>query len=127
MPTAAMPADAGRLGSLRHARKLLNGRLTMLALLRGGPRGRGAGTAGGAQGMVPRRWYIVGLLGLAAIALAHVAGIAGPQQRLRGDPDFISPDAALDLLVDGAKEDLTFSEGVVVTCDRCARPSPRLS
>ena len=64
------------------------------------------------------RWYIVGLLGLAAIALAYLAGVAGPKERPRGDPAFLSPDAELELLVDGTKEDLVFSEGVVVTCDR---------
>ena len=68
--------------------------------------------------MSPGRWYIVGLLGLAAIALAYIAGGAGSKQRPNGDPDFITPDAELELLVDGTKEGLVFSEGVVVTCDR---------
>ena len=55
-----------------------------------------------------RRWYVVGLLGLAAPAVAYIAGIVGPENRPSGDPGFLSPDAELELLVDG--EDLT--EGV---------------
>jgi gluconolactonase len=61
-----------------------------------------------------RRWYVVGLLGLAA--LAYIASVVGPEKRPSGDPGFLSPDAELELLVDGDDEDLT--EGVVVTCDR---------
>jgi gluconolactonase len=68
--------------------------------------------------MSPERWYIVGPLGLAAVALAYIAGGAGSKQRPSGDPDFITRDGELELLVDGSKEDLVFSEGVVVTCDR---------
>jgi gluconolactonase len=68
--------------------------------------------------MSPGRWYILGLLSLAAIALAYFAGVAGSKQRPSGDPDFVSWDAELELLVDGTKESLVFTEGVVVTCDR---------
>jgi gluconolactonase len=64
------------------------------------------------------RWYIMGLLGVAAVSLAYIAGVAGSKQRPGGDPDFVAPDAALELLVDGAKGNLIFTEGVVVTCDR---------
>ena len=63
-----------------------------------------------------RRWYVVGLLGLAA--LAYIAGVVGPEKRPSGDPGFLSPDAELELLVDGEDEDLVLTEGVVVTCDR---------
>jgi gluconolactonase len=68
--------------------------------------------------MSPGRWYIMGLLGLAVVALASIGAVAGSKQRPSGDPDFISPDAALELLVDGTQEGLVFTEGVVVTCDR---------
>jgi gluconolactonase len=68
--------------------------------------------------MATGRWQIMGLLGLAALAAAYIAGVAGSKQRPSGDPDFVSPDAALELLVDGAEAGLTFTEGVVVTCDR---------
>ena len=68
--------------------------------------------------MIFGRWYTLGPLGLAAIALAYIAGFAGPEERPSGDPGFLAPDAELELLVDGAKEDLFFTEGVVVTCDR---------
>ena len=68
--------------------------------------------------MTSGRWYVLGLLGLAAIALAYVAGVAGPEERPSGNADFLPPDARLELLVDGTKEDLIFTEGVVVTCDR---------
>ena len=72
----------------------------------------------GAQGMTSGRWYALGLLGLAAIALAYVAGVAWPEERPSGDADFLAPDARLELLVDGTKEDLIFTEGVAVTtCD----------
>ena len=67
--------------------------------------------------MVSGRWSTVGLLGLAAILLAYLVAVAGPEKP-RGDPGFLAPDAELKLLVDGGKEDLIFTEGVVVTCDR---------
>jgi gluconolactonase len=63
-------------------------------------------------------WYcLVGLSALAAVALFYVSRMAEPQQRPSGAPSFIPPDAELELLVDGDREDLTFTEGVVVTCD----------
>ena len=65
-----------------------------------------------------RRWYAVGLLGSATIAVAYIAGVVGPVHRPSGDPDFLPRDTELELLVDGANEDLNFTEGVVVTCDR---------
>jgi gluconolactonase len=65
-----------------------------------------------------RRWYGVGVLGLAAIVIAYIAGVMGPEQRPSGDPGFLSPDAELELLVDGGDKDLILTEGVVVTCDR---------
>ncbi|MGH6899162.1 MAG: SMP-30/gluconolactonase/LRE family protein [Geminicoccaceae bacterium] len=64
------------------------------------------------------RWYVVGLLGLAALVLAYIAGVAGPEKRPSGDPGFLSSDAELELLVDGAEQDQILTEGVVVTCDR---------
>jgi gluconolactonase len=63
------------------------------------------------------RWW-VGLLGSAAIVIAYIAGVVGPEKRPSGDPGFLSQDAELELLVDGDDEDLIFTEGVVVTCDR---------
>ncbi|MGH6904248.1 MAG: SMP-30/gluconolactonase/LRE family protein, partial [Geminicoccaceae bacterium] len=64
------------------------------------------------------RWYGVGLLGLAATVIAYVAGVVGPEKRPSGDPGFLSPDAELELLIDGDDEELILTEGVVVTCDR---------
>ena len=65
-----------------------------------------------------RRYYLVGLSALASVALFYVSRMAEPQQRPSGAPSFIPPDAELELLVDGDREDLTFTEGVVVTCDQ---------
>ena len=62
-------------------------------------------------------WYVGGLLGVVALALAYVAGVAGPEEGPSGEPGFIPPDAELELLVDGDDEDLIFTEGVVATCD----------
>jgi gluconolactonase len=68
--------------------------------------------------VIPARWYcLVGLSALAAVALFYVSRMAEPQQRPSGAASFIPPDAKLELLVDGDREDLTFTEGVVVTCD----------
>jgi gluconolactonase len=68
--------------------------------------------------VIPARWYyLVGLSALAAVALFYVSRMADPQQRPSGAPSFIPPDAELELLVDGDREDLTFTEGVVVACD----------
>jgi gluconolactonase len=63
------------------------------------------------------RWSTIGLLGLAAILLAYLVAVTGPEKP-RGDPGFLAPDARLERLVDGGKEGLIFTEGVVVTCDR---------
>src|SRR5919106_3877366 len=68
--------------------------------------------------MMSGRWYVAGLFGLAAVALAYVVVVAEPEQRPSGDPGFLPPDPELELLVDGAKEDLVLTEGVVVTCER---------
>jgi gluconolactonase len=68
--------------------------------------------------VIPARWYyLVGLSALAAVALFYVSRMAEPQQGPSGAPSFIPPDAKLELLVDGDREDLTFTEGVAVTCD----------
>jgi sugar lactone lactonase YvrE len=66
--------------------------------------------------MMSRRWYLVSLFGLAAVAFVVV--VAGPGERPSADPGFLPPDTELELLVDGTKEDLRLTEGVVVTCDR---------
>jgi gluconolactonase len=66
--------------------------------------------------MMSGRWYVVGLFGPAAIAFVVV--VAGPGERPSADPGFLPPDTELELLVDGAKENLRLTEGVVVTCDR---------
>lgn len=68
--------------------------------------------------MMSGRWHVVGLFGLGAVALACVVVVALPEERPSGDPGFLPPDTELELLVDGAKEGLTLTEGVVVTCDR---------
>ena len=72
----------------------------------------------GPRWMMSGRWYVTGVFGLAAVALAYVVVVAGPEQQPSGDPGFLPPDPELELLVDGAKEDLVLTEGVVVTCDR---------
>jgi gluconolactonase len=68
--------------------------------------------------VISARWhYLVGLSALAAVALFYASRMAEPQPRPSGAPSFIPPDAKLELLVDGDREGLTFTEGVVVTCD----------